>query len=99
MGVLVLYVFDNHKYSSKIKNYHTLISIKYNTLCFDIGLPEKTQKNKRTRKHNMFGNINGIRKELLEYHCGIYRMFPCGKQHQYHMQYLHINGVTKRSIN
>ena len=54
-------------------------------------------KYKRIKDPNRI-NTQGIRKELLEYHYGIYRMFPCGKQFQYHMAYLHVPGVTERSI-
>ena len=95
-----MYVFNNHKYSKKIQtNYDTIISYKYGSLILDIGIKKPIQSKRRTIQNKEgFIKIKGIRKELLEYHYGIYRMFPCGKQHQYHMQYLHVPGVTERSI-
>jgi len=70
------------------------------TLCLEIGTYEMPKRKKRKRHKRKPGTIStaGVKKELLEYHYGIYRMFPCGKQFQYHMQYLHVPGVTERSI-
>lgn len=93
-----MYVFDNNKYGLKQEDYATIIIDYRGTTTMEIG-ENKPLPKKRTRKKQK-GHINthGIRKELLEYHYGIYRMFPCGKQHRYHMQYLHVAGVTSRSI-
>ena len=69
-----------------------------NTIYMTIGEYLKPKpKQKRIKDPNRI-STHGIRKELLEYHYGIYRMFPCGKQYRYHMQYLHVPGVTERSI-
>lgn len=85
----------------KIDWNHCRISNAENTLFMTIGKyhkpPKKVKRNYTPINPNKI-NINGIRKELLEYHYGIYRMLPCGKQYQYHMQYLHVPGVTERSI-
>ena len=76
-------------YSTIIRNFH-------GTIVLEIGI-EKPKKKRKSRKKSEI-NTNGIKRELLEYHYGIYRMFPCGKQHQYHMQYIHIKGVCERDI-
>lgn len=90
-------VYDNNKYEKlKSKDYTTIIRNYYGTLALEIGIKKPKKKRKPRKKYEI--NTNGVKKELLEYHYGIYRMFPCGKQHQYHMQYIHVNGVTERDI-
>ena len=97
-----MYIFDNNKYISKPTGYNYTIKYRVGSLIFEIGeLPIATSKKPepsvKIKKRNHI-NVRGVRKEELEYHYGIYRMFPCGKQFQYHMQYLHVPNVYKRRI-
>jgi len=90
-----MWVFNNNKYKSLRKtDYTTIIKIYENSIVLEIG----ENKPIIPRKRKGFISVSGVRKELLEYHYGIYRMFPCGKQHRYHMQYLHVPEVTSRRI-
>lgn len=92
-----MYIFDNHKYSnSKRLDYTTIIRNYSNTSVLEIGI-NKPVKKRKPKKHYEI-KTQGVKKELLEYHYGIYRMFPCGKQHNYHMRFMHIPGVTERRI-
>lgn len=95
-----MYVFDNNKYSPKNVGYNTLVKYLSGSLVFEVGdLPVNIVYEPKPRpvKKNYI-NVRNVRKEELEYYYGIYRMFPCGKQYQYHMQYMHVPGVTCRNI-
>ena len=96
-----MFVFDNNKYddTQNETNYTPIIKEFYGSLVLELGKITKPipKTPKKTEKNN-FINVRGVKKELLEYHYGIYRMFPCGKQHRYHMQYIHVPGVTERRI-
>lgn len=99
-----MYVLQALPETPQIKNIkwnNQTVKIVGHTLYLEIGAyspPKRGQKrNYRLINPNKI-NVQGVRRELLEYHYGIYRMFPTGKQYQYHMQYLHVAGVTERSI-
>jgi len=80
---------------------HATISNAGNTLYLEIGKynkPRKRNKRNYTPINPNHINTRRVKKELLEYHYGIYRMFPCGKQYRYHMQYIHVPGITTRNI-
>lgn len=90
-------MFDNHKYSDfKRLDYTTIIRNYSNTPVLEIGI-NKPVKKRKLKKHYEI-KTQGVKKELLEYHYGIYRMFPCGKQYQYHMRFIHVPGVCERRI-
>ena len=92
-----MWVFDNHKYSnSKRLDYTTVIRNYSNSIVLEIGVNKPVKKRKPKKYYEI--KTHGVKKELLEYHYGIYRMFPCGKQHNYHMRFIHVPGVTERRI-
>lgn len=97
-----MYVFYERKYKkSKIKERYNNFLVKFVQgsiiLSIDTKQKKRRKKIKQVKKENSI-DVRGVKKELLEYKYGIYRMFPCGKQFQYHMQWIHVNGVTERSI-
>ena len=97
-----MYVFNNNKYSdNNPSNYDTTIKNYNGFIVLELGfLPIKSKKEKinYTKINPSHINVKGVPKELLEYHYGIYRMFPCGFQHNYHMRFIHVKGVTERRI-
>lgn len=70
--------------SKKISYDYMIIQDIYGILCMTIGT-DKTPKHKQNH-HNKLK----CKKDLLEFYCGIYRMFPCYKNHRLTMQFLHL---------
>ena len=88
--------------TSKKPVYTSVIRNIQGSIVLEIGNPIKPIKRKPKKTFTKINpghiSITGVKKELLEYHYGIYRMFPCGKQHNYHMRFIHVPGVTERRI-
>lgn len=100
--MIALFVFDNNKYNkNNEKEYNTIIKEMQGTLVLELG-KIKTSEPKPKKNYTLIDpshiSVSGVKKELLEYHYGIYRMFPCGKQYQYHMRFMHVPGVCERRI-
>lgn len=92
-----LHIINLNTYNESKKDYS------YNIEYFKGVIILKIGKQKQKIKKPIYNKVKvkkpkNYTREHLEYTCGIYRMFPCGKQYQYHMQYLHIPHVTERNI-
>ena len=99
-----MYVFNNNRYNKNTnekEEYTTLIKEMQGTLVLELG-KIKTSEPKPKKNYTIINpgyiSVSGVKKELLEYHYGIYRMFPCGFQHNYHMRFIHVKGVIERRI-
>jgi len=99
-----MFVFNNNRYNKNTdekEDYTTLIKEMQGTLVLELG-KIKTSEPKPKKNYTIINpghiSVSGVKKESLEYHYGIYRMFPCGKQYQYHMRFIHVPGVTERRI-
>lgn len=93
-----MFVFNNNKYDYlKETDYTNVIRNINDTLIMDIGINHPRIRKRKPKTYYPV-KTHGVKRELLEYHYGIYRMFPCGKQHQYHMRFIHVPGVCERRI-
>lgn len=98
-----MFVFDNNKYddTQNETNYAPIIKEFYGSLVLELGkiiIHKPKPKKNYTLIDPSHISVTGVKKELLEYHYGIYRMFPCGKEYQYHMRFMHVPGVCERRI-
>ena len=99
-----MFVFNNNRYNKNTnekEDYTTLIKEMQGTLVLELGkiiIHKPKPKKNYTLIDPSHISVTGVKKELLEYHYGIYRMFPCGKQYQYHMRFIHVPGVCERRI-